>query len=128
MNKAKTITYWITTALLSFGMMGSGITQLLHTKDMDDMMLHLGYPLYLLSILGIWKLLGVLVILLPGFTLFKEWAYAGFFFLLSGALVSHLVMGDEGKAIFAPIGQLLFLILSWYFRPARRKLVPVGEK
>lgn len=122
MTKRNRIIYWLATGLLSFGMFASGVSQLLHLKEMDAIITHLGYPLYLMSIIGIWKILGVIVILIPKFKLLKEWAYAGFFFLLTGALISHIAVGDDGKAIFGPLFQTFFVILSWYFRPADRKL------
>ena len=122
MKNTNTIIYWASTALLSFGMLGSGISQLLHVKEMDELITHVGYPLYFMYIIGVWKILGVIAILIPKFKLVKEWAYAGFFFLMTGALASHLFMGDSGKAIFGPLFQTIFIILSWYFRPADRKL------
>jgi hypothetical protein len=73
-------------------------------------------------IILVWKILGVIAILIPRFKLIKEWAYAGFFFAMSGALISHLAMGDGGKAIFGPLFQIIFIIVSWYFRPAARKI------
>ena len=92
---------------------------------MVDLITPLGYPLYLLYILGTWKILGVIAILMPRFKLLKEWAYAGFFFAMTGALVSHLASGDFGvKAILGPLFQTIFVILSWYFRPAERKIIP----
>jgi hypothetical protein len=83
---------------------------------------HLGYPTYLLSILGAWKLLGVVALLLPGQPLVKEWAYAGFFFLLTGGVASHLLAGDSlaqtsWVAIFAGLTGA-----SWFLRPASRRL------
>jgi uncharacterized membrane protein YphA (DoxX/SURF4 family) len=123
MAKRKLIIYWIATVLLSFGMLASGIAQLTRAKEMVDLISHVGYPPYLMTLLGIWKILGVIAILLPGFRLVKEWAYAGFFFLMTGALVSHLAMGDSGKAILGPLMQTIFIILSWYFRPPSRRLV-----
>ena len=122
MTKAKIIIYWVATGLLSFGMMGSGIYQLLHDKEMEALITHIGYPTYIMSIIGVWKILGVIAILIPNFKLLKEWAYAGFFFLMTGALISHLAMGDGGNAIFGPFFQTVFVILSWYFRPADRKI------
>jgi len=122
MNKGKLITYWVATALLSVGMLGSGIAQLMRAKEMVGILSHLGYPLYLMSILGTWKILGVIAILLPGFKLVKEWAYAGLFFTMTGALVSHLIMGDSGKAVIGPAAQTIFIVLSWYCRPANRKI------
>jgi uncharacterized membrane protein len=122
MSTRNKIIYWTATALMSFGMTGSGIAQLLHLEDMNEIISHLGYPLYIMYIIGVWKILGVIVILIPKFGLVKEWAYAGFFFLMSGALVSHLFMGDGGSAIFGPLFQLIFITTSWYFRPADRKI------
>jgi hypothetical protein len=123
MTKTNKIIYWTSTALLAFGMLGSGISQVLHVKEMDELITHVGYPLYFMYIIGVWKILGVIAILIPKFKLVKEWAYAGFFFLMTGALVSHLLIGDTGKAIYGPLFQTIFIILSWYFRPADRKLV-----
>lgn len=115
--------YWVATCLLAVGMLAQSGAQLAHTKGYVDILVHLGYPLYLLTILGVWKLLGVIAILLPRLALLKEWAYAGFFFVMSGALVSHMALGD-GVLEAAPALVLLGLIgLSWYFRPAGRKLL-----
>ncbi len=122
MEKKKLIIYWVATALLSVGMLGSGIAQLARAKEMTEIMSHLGYPEYLMTILGVWKILGVIVILLPGFKLIKEWVYAGLFFTMTGALISHLILGDGGKALLGPLMQSIFIILSWYFRPASRKI------
>ena len=82
----------------------------------------LGYPTYLLTILGVWKILGVVAILIPKFPLLKEWAYAGFFFAMSGAIISHLAVNDEAMTLFGPILLLILTVASWYFRPANRKL------
>lgn len=124
MNKGKIVTYWIATALLSFGMLGSGVAQVLQLQQMKDLVIPLGYPVYFLCIIGVWKILGVIAILLPGFKLLKEWAYAGLFFVMTGALVSHLSMGDyDLKAIMGPVMQTVFIILSWYCRPVDRKIV-----
>lgn len=122
MTKRNKIIYWTATALLSFGMLGSGISQVLHLKEMNELITNAGYPLYFMYIIGIWKILGVIAILIPKYPLLKEWAYAGFFFLMTGALVSHLFMGDGGKAILGPLFQTIFVVVSWYFRPVDRKL------
>jgi hypothetical protein len=83
----------------------------------------LGYPLYLLSILGVWKLLGVITILIPKFPLLKEWAYAGFFFAMSGAFISHLVVGQAFADAVPSLILLIVTIISWYLRPNDRKLL-----
>jgi uncharacterized membrane protein len=124
MEKRNKIIYWISTSLLAIGMLQSGIFAVLRTKDWVKLVTDLGYPLYFLTILGVWKILGVIAILIPGFKLLKEWAYAGFFFAMTGALASHLFCHDYAvKAILGPSFQALFVVLSWYFRPANRKVV-----
>ncbi len=124
MKKRNSIIYWTATILMSVGMLGSGLAQVMHAQQMIDLITPLGYPLYLLYILGIWKILGVAAILLPGFKLLKEWAYAGFFFLMTGALISHLASGDGSiKGISGPVFQTVFIILSWWFRPPNRKII-----
>ena len=127
MEKRNKIIYWIATALLCFGMTASGISQILHLKEMNELISHVGYPLYFMYIIGVWKLLGVIAILIPKYPLLKEWAYAGFFFILTGALISHLFMGDFGNAIFGPLFQTIFVIVSWYFRPANRKIISANN-
>jgi len=123
MEKRNKIIYWVATALLAFGMTVSGLQQLMQGKEMATMITHLGYPPYFMTIIGVWKLLGVVVILLPGFKVIKEWAYAGFFFTMTGALISHLAIGDDGlKEIAGPVMQTVFIILSWYFRTVDRKI------
>lgn len=123
MNKINKIVYWIATIWLSLGMVSTGIVQLLKMKEETAFILQLGYPEYFLTIIGAWKLLGVVAILLPGFPLVKEWAYAGFFFMMSGAVFSHIAM-HNGIAEIAPALLLLVLtVVSWYFRPVNRKPV-----
>lgn len=122
MTKRNKIIYWIATVWLSLGMTSTGIVQLIKMKEEVDMMSHLGYPLYFLTILGIWKLLGVITVLAPRFPLLKEWAYAGFFFAMSGAIFSHAAVGDEAVAYFGPSLLLVLTVVSWYFRPADRKI------
>ncbi|MFD2942996.1 DoxX family protein [Flavobacterium notoginsengisoli] len=121
MSKRNKIIYWIATLWLALGMISTGIVQLMQIKEETEMMNHLGYPLYFLTLLGVWKLLGVIAILIPKFGLLKEWAYAGFFFAMSGAVVSHLAVGDSAKELFGPILLIVLTIVSWYYRPANRK-------
>ncbi len=117
------IIYWITTGLLAFGMLAQGFTQITHSKGYVDIIVSLGYPIYLLTILGIWKILGVAAVLIPKFQLLKEWAYAGFFFVMSGAVFSHIATGDSINEIFPSLFLLILTIVSWYFRPADRKII-----
>ncbi|HZZ75189.1 MAG TPA: DoxX family protein [Puia sp.] len=127
MEKRNLAIYWIATTLMSVGMLGSGLAQIIHAKQMVDLIVPLGYPLYILYIIGTWKILGVIAILVPGFKLLKEWAYAGFFFVMTGALISHLAAGDYGlKGLIGPFMQTIFILTSWYFRPANRKIIMTG--
>lgn len=121
MTKRNKIIYWIATIWLALGMLSTGIVQLMKMEEAAAMMTRLGYPIYFLTILGVWKILGVIVILIPAFPLLKEWAYAGFFFTISGAVFSHLVSGSDAKEFFGPILLLILTMVSWYFRPADRK-------
>jgi len=125
MTKRNKIIYWIATLWLALGMTVTGVVQLIKMKEEVDMMNHLGYPIYFLTILGISKILGVIAVLIPKFTLLKEWAYAGFFFAMSGAVFSHLACGDALIALFGPTLLLVLTIVSWYFRPLERKLISV---
>src|SRR5690606_13592931 len=93
-KKRNKIIYWIATGFLSLGMVAGGVQQLLQIGGYVEIVSQLGYPIYLLSILGAWKILGVIAVLVPKFPLVKEWAYAGFFFAMSGAAVSHITMGQ----------------------------------
>ena len=121
MQKRKNIIYWAATLWLSLGMISTGIVQTIQMKEELQKMNSLGYPGYFMSIIGIWKLLGVLVILLPKLHLLKEWAYAGFFFVMSGAIFSHLANSSELSEYFGPILLIILTFISWYFRPESRK-------
>lgn len=122
MKKRDKIIYWIATIWLSLGMASSGAVQLLGGVEMAKPVLEMGYPLYFLKILGTWKLLGVVALLVPGFPVVKEWAYAGFFFTASGALISHLVNRHAVGEMIPAILLLILTAVSWHFRPADRKL------
>ena len=128
MAKRNRIIYWATTGFLAFGMLSQAFAQIFHTKGYVDMVIvHLGYPLYFLNIIGIWKLLGVIAILIPGFRLVKEWAYAGFYFVMSGAVFSHLASGDPIKDIVPASVLLILIVVSWYFRPESRKIISFNQ-
>lgn len=123
MKKRDKITYWFSTIWLSLGMVSTGIVQIIHMDEEVTKMKDLGYPSYFLTIIGIWKLLGVIAILLPKLPVLKEWAYAGFFFLMSGALFTHLAVADKAVTYFGPALLLILTIISWYFRPVERKVL-----
>lgn len=123
MSKTKKIIYWISTAWLALGMVSTGLVQLLQGEAEADFMKGLGYPTYSLILLGCWKILGAVAVLIPKFPVLKEWAYAGFFFLTTGALFSHIASGDPASALFPSLLLLVLTLVSWYARPAGRKIV-----
>ncbi len=93
-------------------MVATGAVQLFKGKTGQggaDMIADLGYPIYLLTVLGISKMLGVIAVLIPKFPLLKEWAYAGFVFVMSGAIISHIAIGDSVSEI---LPSLLLITLS----------------
>jgi len=125
MTKRNKIIYWVSTIWLALGMVATGAGQLIKMKAGQggvEMITHLGYPVYLLTLLGVWKILGVVAVLIPKFPLLKEWAYAGFFFIMSGAIFSHVAISDGMNEIFPALLLLILTMVSWYFRPANRKL------
>ena len=130
MTKRNRIIYWIATIWLALGMLSTGIVQLLKAKEGQgglDMITHLGYPAYFLTIVGTWKILGVIALLVPKNALLKEWAYAGFFFIMSGAIASHILSRDPLAELLPSLLLLLLTIVSWYFRPLDRKMVLVNR-
>jgi DoxX-like family len=132
MTKRDKIIYWIATIWMSFGMLSGGIAQLFKVKETIEGITHLGYPAYFLTIIGAWKILGVIAVLLPAgrqvfLNLLREWAYAGFFFLMTGAIYSHIACGDAAKENFGPALLVILIVVSWYFRPADRKIISANQ-
>lgn len=118
----RNVIYWVATALLASELLLGGVWDVLRVPQVHVIIDRLGYPSYFLVILGIWKLLGAVAVIVPGFPRLKEWAYAGVVFDLTGALVSNLVSGITGA------GTLAYLLLmmgvtatSWVLRPASRR-------
>lgn len=126
MSKRNKIIYWIATIWLAFGMVVTGGFQLAHTEQEIDLMNRIGYPVYFLTLIGIWKMLGAIAILVPRFGLLKEWAYAGFFFAMSGAIFSHVAAGSAPVEMVGPALLITLTVTSWYFRPAEKKVVPAA--
>ena len=131
MKKRNKIIYWIATIWLSLGMLSTGVVQLFKLKNNGpgslDSMTHLGYPEYFVTLLGSAKILGVVALLIPKFPLLKEWAYAGFFFMMSGAIYTHIAAGNSIGEIFPSLLLLILTLVSWYFRPAERKITLVTQ-
>ncbi|MFE4570081.1 DoxX family protein [Paenibacillus chitinolyticus] len=124
-HRGKTIAYWTATLLLVISITLSGIGQLMRYGGNVDLVKNIGFPLYVTSILGTWKLLGVIAIIMPGFPRLKEWAYAGIFFLMTGAALSHAFAddyGDYGFNLILPLFYAALNIASWVLRPKSRKM------
>ncbi|MBP1163809.1 MAG: DoxX family protein [Chryseobacterium culicis] len=121
-QKRTKIIYWIFTLWMALGMVSTAIVQLMKNKDELANFTNLGYPSYLMTIIGVWKILGVIALLIPKRLILKEWAYAGFFFVMSGAVISHLIVGDTVGRTFPAVLLLVLVLISWYFRPADRKI------
>jgi DoxX-like family len=120
--KVKTMTYWTSTAILTAGLFTGGLSQLGHQQDTTAAIQHLGYPLYFMTIIGTWKVLAVFALLVPGFARLKEWAYAGVFFNMTGAMISHLVCGDPAWRVVVALSFAVLAVVSWATRPASRTL------
>ena len=134
MTMRNKIIYWIATLWLALGMLSTGALQLFKVRAEGAVappgvygITHLGYPVYFLTILGVWKILGVVALLIPKFPLVKEWAYAGFFFAMSGAVFSHIASGDSMTQNVPALLLLILTVISWYFRPADRKIISVNQ-
>ena len=130
MTKRNKIIYWIATVWLALGMTVTGAGQIINMKEGQggvDMVTHLGYPEYLLTLLGVWKVLGVIAVLIPKLPLLKEYAYAGFFFIMTGAMFSHIATGDPVSSLLPSLLLFVLAVVSWYFRPADRKIISVNQ-
>lgn len=128
MNR-KAISYWVSTTVVVFELLAGGVTDLVHGRTVlvvgepvVEVMARLGYPVYLLRILGVWKLLGAVALLVPRFPRLKEWTYAGTFFEMTGAITSEVVCGEKTiNLVWACIVTVLTLV-SWALRPPGRTL------
>jgi uncharacterized membrane protein YphA (DoxX/SURF4 family) len=124
--KTKSIVYWIMTILVAFPIGSGGIAQIAqYVANPHGIVPVLLYPMYFFAILGIWKILGAIAILVPRYPRLKEWAYAGIFFDLTGAAASCAMSGGYGAYGFHVIAPLIitgFTVASWALRPDSRKI------
>ena len=129
-TKTKNIAYWTTTILIAFFIGSGGGAQIAqYLANPHGVVPVLGYPMYFFAILGFWKVLGAIAILVPRYPRLKEWAYAGIFFDLTGAAASVAAVGSYGAYAFhviAPLILTVFTVVSWALRPESRTIgVPV---
>jgi DoxX-like family len=118
----RSIAYWFFTVVVAFELAAGALWDLLRIEYVRVVFAHLGYPLYLLIILGVWRIPGALVLLAPRLPRLKEWAYAGAFFDYSGAVASHYLAGDGVGKWAGPAMFSLVTLVSWALRPASRRL------
>lgn len=122
----RNVAYWAITIILALCILSGGMAEAVHYRaNVEGIVARLGYPLYFLTLVGVWKVLGAVVILLPRLPRLKEWAYAGLFFVVTGAAASHVAAGDYGAFAFHLVVNLVFaglVLLSWALRPADRVL------
>jgi uncharacterized membrane protein YphA (DoxX/SURF4 family) len=127
-TRTRKVCYWLSTGFAALSLTAAGATNVMRAPQVVTTLSHLGYPSYLATILGTWKLLGVLAILTPGFARLKEWAYAGFFFVLTGAAMSHAASGDPVGVVIVPLVLLAAVMASWALQPARGAVVAAKLK
>lgn len=122
-TKRDTLLFWVFTGLFSAVMLMSAIPNILSAPEWVEVFKQLGYPLYILPFIGLAKLLGVVVLLIPGFPRLKEWAYAGFFFDLTGAVYSGLAVGGFDPQMLAMLVPFSLGALSYLYHHKRLKLL-----
>jgi hypothetical protein len=131
--RARTIAYWTTTILVAMPIGSGGVSQIAqYLANPHGVVPVLAYPMYFFAILGVWKVLGAIAILVPRFARLKEWAYAGIFFDLTGAAASCAAVGGYGAYGFHVIAPLIltgFMVASWALRPQSRTIgILIAEK
>jgi uncharacterized membrane protein len=123
-SRRRIIAYWVTTVIIAVEFTVGGVMEILRLSPFFAILKHLGYPGYFSVILGVWKVLAAVAVLVPRYPRLKEWAYAGMFFSMTGAAVSHLALVDPAVALVAPIIFTGLVVASWALRPLARRDEP----
>ena len=123
MNR-KLVAYWVTTALLAFFIGSGGAAEAARVPGNVDGLVALGYPVYFIVLIGLWKVLGAITVLVPRVPRLKEWAYAGMFFNMTGAAVSTVAVNGTGEPWHVVVQLLMaaLIVVSWALRPPSRRL------
>ncbi len=121
---SRNVAYWIFTMLVAYEMVAGGFWDLLGIKYVREVLAHLGYPMYLLFIIGIGKIPCAAALLARGFPRLREWAYAGAFFNYWGAMASHFAVGDPAGKWLGPLFFVAFTVLSRALLPEERTTNP----
>jgi hypothetical protein len=125
-SRTRMILYWIATMFVVGAALVAGVMDILRSQPLFGMLLHLGYPPYFATLLGTWKVLGGLALIVPRYPLVKEWAYAGSFFDYTAAVASYLAIGEGTPLnLIGPIVSIIFLAASWALRPPSRRIAAV---
>src|SRR5438270_12351413 len=112
----KSVAYWVCTGLVAFFIGSGGLAYAMQAPDVVQGVVALGFPVHFIVLLGVWKVLGSIAILAPGFPLIKEWAYAGIMFELTGAASASVATGGEWWHAAAPLSIAVLLVVSWALR------------
>jgi hypothetical protein len=121
--KTTKILYWVFTGLFAFLMFGSAIPDILMMPDaVKGIHNTLGYPLYFVPFIGVAKMLGVIAILIPGFSRLKEWAYAGLIFDLIAATYSLASVPNPDAAWYFNLLPLTLAACAYIFYLKKAKL------
>lgn len=118
----KRVAYWVCTGLVVFFIGSGGVAYAMQVPDVVQGVVALGFPAHFVVLLGVWKVLGSIAIVVPGFPLIKEWAYAGIMFDLTGAASASLATGGEWWHAAAPLSIAVLVAVSWALRPESRRL------
>jgi len=120
--KLKSISYWVITAIVAFCIGSGGVAELARLQGNVEGLVHLGYPVYFVTIIGFWKVLGAIAILAPGFPRLKEWAYAGIFFNMTGAAATGVFVGSAAWHVIVDLVLTVLTVASWALRRPSRRL------
>lgn len=113
-QKTTRILYWTITGLFALLLLMSGVTEAMQVKEGQEIMVHLGYPVHIMIVIGIGKVLAGIALLQPWYKTIKEWAYAGVTFNLIGAFVARFYAGDSTALILSPLIFLAVMFLSYF--------------
>lgn len=121
--KALRISYWTATILFALVLVMDGIGGVAQAEAGKEALAHLGYPMHLLTIMGVAKLLAAIAVLQTRFQAVKEWAFAGFAFTCVGAFWSRAAVGDGIDLLIFPIIFLAIMCVPYWlwkkYDPAR---------
>jgi hypothetical protein len=118
------IVYWVTTVIIALELAAGGVWDILRVPYVHDLVVgNLGYPTYFLVIIGVWKVPGAVALLVPRFPRLTEWAYAGAFFTYTGAVASHLAVGNSVDMWWGPLVFAGIEAVSWALYPSARHVV-----